>query len=150
VTPRELESYLHQRIPLSAAMQVAVVEASPVQVVLSAPLAPNINHRDTLFGGSASAIALLAVWAFLHTRFAALGIDAHIVVRRNTMSYERAIAGDFTAKASAPPPEAWALFTRTLQEKGRARIAMSATLWYEDREAGRLEGEFVALASADA
>jgi thioesterase domain-containing protein len=56
----ELERYLHQHIPLSEAMQVSVVEVHPEHVVLSAPLAPNINHRETVFGGSASAVAILA------------------------------------------------------------------------------------------
>jgi hypothetical protein len=49
-----LEQYLHEHIPLSAAMGVKVVQADPQCVVLTAPLAPNINHRDTVFGGSAS------------------------------------------------------------------------------------------------
>ena len=38
-------------------MGVRVVSAAFDRVELSAPLAPNINHRDTLFGGSAAAIA---------------------------------------------------------------------------------------------
>jgi len=58
VTPSELQTYLHQHIPLSQAMQFTVVEASLQQVVLTAPLAPNINHRETVFGGSASAVAV--------------------------------------------------------------------------------------------
>jgi thioesterase domain-containing protein len=60
---RELEDYLHVHIPLSAAMQVAVVAVDASGVTLAAPLAPNINHRDTVFGGSASAVAILAAWA---------------------------------------------------------------------------------------
>ena len=53
MTPSELQTYLHQHIPLSQAMQVTVMEASLQQVVLTAPLVPNINHRETVFGGSA-------------------------------------------------------------------------------------------------
>lgn len=64
----KLEQYLHEHIPLSKAMQVTVVSVAEAAVVLSAPLAPNINHRDTLFGGSALAIAILAAWSLLYTR----------------------------------------------------------------------------------
>ena len=53
----KLEQYLHDHIPLSKAMQVAVVSLTTDAVVLSAPLPPNINHRDTVFGGSASAMS---------------------------------------------------------------------------------------------
>ncbi len=145
MTPLDLENYLHEHIPLSAAMQVFVVEASAEQVVLGAPLAPNINHQDTVFGGSASAVAILAAWSALHTKLMASGMSARLVIQRNSMSYEQPIAGNFTAKASAPSSQAWEAFARTFRRKGRARIAMSSTLWYAGHEAGRLEGEFVAL-----
>ncbi len=143
--PFELENYLHEHIPLSAAMQVSVVDVSAEQVVIAAPLAPNINHQDTVFGGSASAVAILAAWSMLHTKLTAAGMSARLVIQRNSMSYEQPIAGDFTAVAAAPSSEAWDAFVRMFERKGRARIAMSSTLWYEAREAGRLEGEFVAF-----
>jgi len=146
VKPLELENYLHEHIPLSAAMQVSVVDVSTEHVLLAAPLAPNINHQHTVFGGSASAVAILAAWSMLHTRLAAAGISARLVIQRNSMSYEQPMAGDFTASASAPPSDAWEPFVRMFARKGRARITMSSTLWYQGREAGRLEGEFVALA----
>ena len=56
----QLEEYLRERIPLSRAMAVEVRAADATGVELYAPLAPNINHRDTVFGGSASAVAILA------------------------------------------------------------------------------------------
>jgi thioesterase domain-containing protein len=149
VTPSDLEKYLHEHIPLSAAMQVRVEEACEERVVLGAPLPPNINHRDTVFGGSASALAILSAWSLLHTRLTAAGCRTRLVIQRNTMSYEQAIAGDFTARAQAPGPEAWQAFTRMLERKGRARITVRSTLWHEGHEAGRFEGEFVALGTAE-
>ncbi len=150
MTPPVLEKYLHEHIPLSSAMQVSVVEASPEQVVLGAPLAPNINHRDTAFGGSASALAILAAWSLLHTKLVASGYQTRLVIQRNTMSYEQAISGYFTAGALAPIPEAWKAFTRTLERRGRSRIAISSTLWYEGHAVGHFEGEFVALGATGA
>ena len=73
-TPAQLQLYLHQHIPLSAAMQVRVLAATPDEVLLQAPLAPNINHRETVFGGSASALAILAAWSLVHTRMRAQGL----------------------------------------------------------------------------
>ena len=146
MTPAELERYLHEHIPLSAAMQVAVERVSAEEVVLGAPLLPNINHRDTVFGGSASSLAILSAWSLLHTRLTAAGFRVRLVIQRNTMSYESAIPGDFTACARAPAPEAWAAFASMLGRKGRARITVCATLWFQGREVGRFEGAFVALA----
>ena len=148
MTPGELEKYLHEHIPLSAAMQVSVEVASPEGVTLGAPLSPNINHRDTVCGGSASALAILSAWSLLHIKLAAGGHETRLVIQRNTMSYERAILGRFTAHAHAPSPEQWKAFTRMLERKGRARISVSSTLRYEGQDVGHFEGEFVALGTA--
>jgi len=145
VNALELQTYLHQHIPLSAAMAVTVAHASPHQVVLSAPLAPNINHRETVFGGSASAVAILAAWSMLHLRLSADGLGSRLVIQRNTMDYLVPIDGTFTAVAQAPSAEVWQPFTRMLQRKGLGRIAQTAELLYQGQAAGQLSGEFVAF-----
>jgi thioesterase domain-containing protein len=150
VTPSEVQSYLHGHIPLSAAMQVHVEVATPEQVILGAPLQPNINHRDTVFGGSASALAILSAWSLLHVKLSAGGYKTRLVIQRNSMSYEQAILGYFTAHARSPGLDQWETFTRMLGRKGRARIAVSSALLYEDQEVGHFEGEFVALGTAGA
>ena len=150
MTASELEAYLHAHIPLSVAMQVSVRAVDADGVTLAAPLAPNINHRDTVFGGSASAVAILAAWSLLHTRMLADGIATRLVIQSNTMDYDRAISGDFTARSALVEPEQWPRFVRALARMGRARLRVSAVLECDGEVAGRLTGEFVALAVADA
>jgi len=145
VSPTELEKYLHAHIPLSMAMQVSVVSVNEEAVVLAAPLAPNINHRETVFGGSASAVAILSAWSLLHTRLVGEGIASRLVIQRNSMSYELPIDGRFTARAFLDRPADWPAFTRMLARKGKARIAASAVLEYGGQVAGRFSGEFVAI-----
>lgn len=140
-----LEDYLHAHIPLSAAMAVSVVSAGPSGVVLAAPLAPNINHRDTVFGGSASALAILAAWSLLHLRLRAEGLESRLVIQRNTMEYEQPILGGFGARSALLEPERWPQFIRMLERKGRARAAVGAVLQADGVEVGRFTGEFVAL-----
>ncbi len=147
MTAEELAQYLHAHIPLSRAMQVAVVAASPDGVVLGAPLAPNINHRDTVFGGSASALAILAAWSLLYLRLQHAGEPARLVIQRNHMNYDAPIRGAFTATAGAPDAAAWERFLRALRRRGAARVAVTAALAVDGQPAGRFEGEFVALRS---
>jgi thioesterase domain-containing protein len=149
-TPRQfdgpsLQSYLHEHIPLSLAMQVSVLEISPGHVVLQAPLAPNVNHRNTVFGGSVAAVAILAAWSLVHTRLAAQGVSARVVIQRNSMEYDRPIAGEFTARAVPPDATVWNAFVATLHRRGKARIAVSATLQTGLQPVGSLHGTFVAL-----
>jgi len=141
-----LRDYLRRHIPLSDAMDIAVLEANATTVTLSAPLAPNINHRDTAFGGSVSALAILAAWSLLHLRLRAGGIDCRLVIQRNEMEYLRPIDGEFTAHATLAAPDSWDSFVAQLARRGKARIAVLATLEYGEAVAGRFEGEFVALA----
>ncbi|WP_284620137.1 YiiD C-terminal domain-containing protein [Aquabacterium humicola] len=145
--PDDLQRYLHEHIPLSRAMDVSVLHASPERILLQAPLAPNINHRETAFGGSLSALAILSAWSLLHVRLAAAGPVPRLVIQRNAMHYEAAVLGDFTAEALAPDPAAWSSFIRMLDRKGKARIAVASTVRTGDAVAGRFDGEFVALAS---
>ena len=128
---KELEAFLRGRIPLSAAMAVEVRAASPSAVVIFAPLAPNLNHRDTAFGGSVSAVAILAAWSVLYVRMQAEGLAGRIVIGRNSMSYDQPIAGDFTATAAAPDTAGWARFRATLARNRTARIRVNA--WIESQ-----------------
>ncbi len=150
MSPPEHEQYLHTHIPLSATMQVSVVSVQEDSVVLSAPLAPNINHRETVFGGSASALAILAAWSLLHTRMLRAGIQSRLVIQRNTMRYELPIAGTFTAYASIMQPQAWQPFMRLLARRGKARISVASALVFDGKAAGHFEGEFVALSNEGA
>ena len=148
--PVELERYIHEHIPLSRAMAVSVVAVEESVVTLQAPLAPNINHRETVFGGSASALAILAGWSLLHVRLNAQGIASRLVIQRNVMEYQRPIEGQFTARASLERPDRWQRFTDALRRKGKARVTVLAVLEHADQVVGRFSGEFVALGAGDA
>src|SRR5215470_12459711 len=96
-TTAQMERYLHANIPLSAAMGVRVKVATPDEVLLAAPLAPNINHHQTVFGGSGAVLATLAAWTLLHLRVQHDRLAAQLVIQRSSMEYDRPIEGDFEA-----------------------------------------------------
>ncbi len=142
-----LEAYLHEHLPISQAMGVRVVSASEESIRLRAPLAPNINHRDTVFGGSATSLALFAAWSLVHTRLEAEGFTGRLVIQRHTMSFDLPMAGDFEAVSYLEPPDGWAPFMRGLTHKGRARLRVGADVEVADQKAGVFSGQFVALRS---
>jgi thioesterase domain-containing protein len=142
--PEYLMRYLHEHIPLSSAMQVEVLSIGSEGVVLRAPLAPNINHRDTVFGGSASALAILSAWSLVHVGLAQVG-TFRIVIQRNSIEYTAPMPGDFSARSFVGDPAAWARFVLTLERRGRARVTVSCVLQSEGAECGRFEGVFVAI-----
>jgi len=142
----DIQSYLHSNIPLSVAMGVQVKVATPVHVLLWAPLAPNINHHQTVFGGSGVVLATLAAWTLLHLRLENERLDAQLVIQRSSMEYERPIAGDFDAECRFADEIAWQRFCSMLERRGRARMTLNARLLHAAHEMGAFVGDFVALA----
>jgi len=145
VSPQSLEQFLHHEIPLSRAMQVMALDVSEHSVQLSAPLAPNLNHHATVFGGSSCAVAMLAAWSLLHVRLRVSLPSVSIVIQRQTMKYHRPILGTFSARALLADPAEWPQFVRLLTRRGRARIAVASTLDYAGAAAGHFSGDFVAF-----
>jgi len=141
----ELAQYIHEHIPLTKLMGVSVVSVDPHALILQAPLAPNVNHRHTVFGGSASALAILAGWALLHVRLRSQGFADRLVIQRHAMEYEHPITGEFTARATLEHPDRWSAFTTMIARKGKARIGVLAVLEHMERVVARFNGEFVAL-----
>jgi len=143
--PEALQHYLHEHIPLSAAMAVSVLRATADEVVLKAPLAPNINHRATVFGGSASTLATLAAWSLVHLRCGADGVTAQLVIQHHGIDYDQPMAGDFTAAATLLEPDAWPDVLRLYRRRGRARVRVKAEVRSGDALGARFRGDFVLL-----
>ena len=148
MTPIQLERYLHEHLPLTKAMQVSVVSLNSGEILVSAPLLPNINHQKGVFGGSAATLATTAAWSLVHTQLVTAGVPGQVVIQRNTMEFALPMTDEFMARAYLPHPETWPKFVQMLKRRGRARIAVSAELSCKGQVSGSFEGEFVALANS--
>lgn len=142
--------YLHEHIPLSRAMEVRVEAAAREAVELSAPFGPNVNHRATAFGGSVSALAILAGWTWVHLRRGDLAAPVRIVIQRNRIEYREPVDGTFRARVLAPDPGAWAHLVTATERWGRGRIALQvAVLHGDERRAADFRGAYVAIRADD-
>jgi len=140
-----IQDYLYEHIPLSKAMEVEAVEASNSKVILKAPLPPNINHRDTVFGGSASTLCILSAWALVHFRLQSEGFTCRVVIQKNTMTFDKPILSEFEASCTLDEQEKWEKFTTILSKKGKSRILLSSSLVCKGEKVGSSEGAFVAI-----
>ena len=145
-TNEQVRQYLYDHIPISKAMELDVVEATVDRVELSAPLAPNINHRSTVFGGSASALAIFSAWTLLHVRLTHQGIRCRLVIQRNNMNYDAPITDTFSAVCTLTDSDAWDRFMRMFERRKRARISAASVLYCKGKEVGNFSGDFVAMA----
>jgi len=140
-----METYLHEHIPITAHFGVKVKAFDKSSIRLSAPLAANINHRDTAFGGSLSSIGILAGWSMIHFTLTALGLPSRIVIQNSNTDFRAPGDGDFDALATLPDQEEWERFCSMLKRKGRARIRLPSTIFVADKSIAEHEGLFVAI-----
>lgn len=151
VMTAKLETFLHEQIPLAKALGVSVVEANDLRAEVRCPLAPNINHLGTAFGGSLSAMLILAGYTWLYQAMESRGFKCHVILRRSEVDYREPVDHDFAAIARGPSEEDLEKFLQTYKKKGRARIALETEIFTEKNGAKvvacHLQGEFVAQAA---
>ena len=139
-----LKDYLYDHIPLTRAMEVDVGGVTDTSLTLTAPIAPNINHRETVFGGSASALCILSAWSFIHCRLKKHPeIKPRIVIQRNSMDYFQPVLGEFKATCTLASEKDWAFLIKCLTRKKIGRIKLTSELTSEGEHVGSFEGSFV-------
>lgn len=129
-SPTDLTRYLHEHIPMAAAMQLRVLVADGVQLHMAAPLAPNRNPHGTVFGGSLAALAIATGWTLLFDALAREAVDAALVVQQVDSRFLAPATGRVTAIARLP--EDWLQFLQTLRTRRRARLQLAIALSCDD------------------
>lgn len=143
--PKEFQLRLHHEIPISSHMKIEVLEVREDRARVQAPLAPNINHKSTAFGGSVHAVAVASCWSLI-TGFVELqGLDAnYIVIQDSEISYLNPISSDFSALAEWESESARTKFLTTLTKKGRARATLVSQVTSGEGIGAQLKARFAA------
>ncbi|MVS98017.1 YiiD C-terminal domain-containing protein [Devosia marina] len=149
MTASALAEYLCTHMPLSRSMAVSVVSASSTEVVLEAPLPPNLNVHGTMFGGSIATLALLAAWSVVHLRLEEEQFAGELVVSRSEIDYLRPVSGSARAIARLDGLD-WDRFSRQLDRHGKARLTVTAQVLSNEQIAARMVGTFAAIADSEA
>src|SRR3954462_5616796 len=145
-SPAALEAFLHAKIPLTKAMGLRVLETGPSQLILEAPLAPNVNHLGSVFGGALHALPTLACYAALWTLLREGGLDGHVVVKKSYAHYRQPVRGTFRAICQRPPPGIAAEFTDDLRRHKKARMDLESVVpGTNGKPAVEFHGSFVAV-----
>ncbi len=146
MTTRGLEAFLHAKIPLTRAMGLHVAESNDQRLVLEAPLAANVNHLGTAFGGSLHALPTLACYAAVWTLLREAGLEGHVVVKRSAAQYRQPVKTTLRAVCVRPAPAVVAEFIADLNRHKKARMELTAIVEGADgKPAVEFSGTFVAL-----
>jgi thioesterase domain-containing protein len=136
-----LQEAFHELIPISKAMGVTVQEYTGTSLIIRAPLALNINHQHSAFGGSLFAVAALAGWGLMQMKLSEHLLDCNTVVQNGEVSYERPVYDDLVCKCTLPE-DADSLF-ESLRESGKASTTLISIFeTTEGKVAMTLTGKF--------
>ncbi len=141
---RFLEHELLSSIPLSRSMQLTVASFTDGELILHAPLAPNVNDKGCAFGGSMASLMTLAAWGLARLSLRGRGLEPDIFVQDSQIDYLLPVWGDLVVRASPAPEHSLADFATMLEARGKARIRLHAAIDTEQGCAARLGARFVA------
>jgi thioesterase domain-containing protein len=143
MTPaQQLEQTLHKEIPIAREMGISVAAYDGKQLRLAAPLAPNINHKCTAFGGSLYSLSVLCGWGLLHLKLAEAGLHKHIVIQEADIRYLLPVDQNMQAECSLDEA-AFGRFLRMLEKHDRARLALNITITHNGQPAVEFAGRYV-------
>lgn len=138
-----LQAYLYAHIPLVHHLQVQVDACDTIGLTLSAPLAANVNHEHTAFGGSLDSLAMLACWGMVWLLLEP-EVAVHIMVAESHMRFLQPV--NITLRAHCPMPDenAQRVFLATLGRRHKARIELRSRIIQDGKVCAEFEGRFAA------
>ncbi len=148
-TLQEMTQYLHDHIPLTRHLGAEVVGYNESLLRIKAPLSPNVNHRETVFGGSISSLGILAGWTLLYLKLTELNLTFRLVIQNSSTDFLMPIEGEFEVVCISPEKEEWDQFTQALGRKGKGRVKIHTEIRFDDRIAATQDGIYVAVALQD-
>jgi thioesterase domain-containing protein len=123
-TGPELEAVMHQLIPISVQMGLSVSHYDGATLELQAPLAPNINHQSSAFGGSLLAGCALAGWGLLQLQLGHLGRMGNVVVAEAESKFLAPVYTSLRVRCGLP--DNFLDLRSQLIEKGSKSMRMTA------------------------
>ncbi|EGZ47439.1 YiiD C-terminal domain-containing protein [Neisseria wadsworthii] len=143
MTAEELQSFLHQNIPATHALDIRVVQCNPESIKLHMPHAINRNHKNTVFGGSIALAATLCGWSAVHVNCPQA--QGNIVIQNGDTRYLRPALSDLTVKTRPVPQEDWAYMHDMLRTTGKGKISLSIEMFVQNELVAVFNGKFVAF-----
>jgi thioesterase domain-containing protein len=123
----DLQAKINRTIPLSEAMGYRITELDTRHIVVTAPLAPNINIHGSGFAGSIYALGILTAWGLCAHLIANAGINADLVVVEATIRYRAPVRGNILCRCEIADEVASA-FISELSRKGRSQVVLQVPI----------------------
>lgn len=141
----QLSAFFENHLPITQFMKMDVESYDGETLILHAPLAPNINDKQTAFGGSLYNAAVMACWGMAYLKTLEANIECNQVVTKGCIEYKAPVTGDIRAICTAPSQKVIDQFIDHFKHKGRSRITLNAVIECSGKTAVEFEGTYAIL-----
>lgn len=152
----KLKKFFIDHLPITQFMGLDVESYDGDTLILTAPLEPNINDKQTAFGGSLYNTAVMACWGMIYLKTQEKNIACNQVVIEGSMKYIAPVDGRIRAICHAPSEEELTSLFDHFERKGKARISLEAAIYNDtfvkkidpkSKPAVKFSGQYVILKS---
>ncbi len=135
--------YLQRHIPLLKHMDIQVGETTQEWFELVAPLAPNINDKQTAFGGSLATLCTLSAWCVAASISERPPTETDIAIVSSRIRYRLPIVSEMIyARAYFPDLATGEETAKLLGSKGRATLNIIVKIMQSNKVAVRFTGNY--------
>lgn len=118
---KAFQAFLYAHIPLVQAMQMKLHHISSFELTASAPIKPNINDKQTVFGGSSAALMTISGWMLIKANLEQLGVRNDVVIHKAENQWLKAQHDDLIIRSSIDPQIDWSAMGTRFKHKNRSQ-----------------------------
>lgn len=145
---QEIQDIIDNQIGPAGTLGFSVQGYDGDGLTLGAPLARNLNHHGTAFGGSLFALAAVCGWGFVLLKLREVGLHGLIVVKHSSVDYLAPVSGDLQVRCGADA-DAVESFLQAFRERGRARLRVDGAAPGADGDALQLHSTYTVIAQPE-
>lgn len=143
----KLTEFLEAHVPATQYMGFQLNEYNGHALSLSAPLEPNINDKQTAFGGSLFSLCVMCCWGMIYLKTQEKNIQCNQVVTESNISFLAPVDGKIIATCTSPSDDDLREFFERFETRGRSKISLTAEVQCNGNTAVQFSGQYAIIGS---
>ncbi len=141
---QRLNEFFDKYLPIADHIGMRVDDYDGKSLTLYAPLKPNINDKQTAFGGSLYCLCVTSSWGMTYLKSLEHNIETpNIMVTNANIRYLLPVDSCIRSTCLCPQDSSFDTFFTYYEEKGTATITLHSTITVNNKEAVLCEAEYM-------